>query len=51
MFHAGGAVVLAPNPEALACFALVERHRVDIAALVPPAVALWLQAAPAARPS
>ncbi|ERE16699.1 (2,3-dihydroxybenzoyl)adenylate synthase [Pseudogulbenkiania ferrooxidans] len=46
VFHAGGAVVLAPNPEALACFALVERHQVDIAALVPPAVALWLQAAP-----
>jgi 2,3-dihydroxybenzoate-AMP ligase len=49
VFHAGGCVVLAPNPEALACFALIERHGVDIAALVPPAVSLWLQAAPAHR--
>ncbi|UTH74255.1 (2,3-dihydroxybenzoyl)adenylate synthase [Chromobacterium sp. IIBBL 290-4] len=46
VFHAGGAVVLAPSPEPLSCFALIERHQVDIAALVPPAVALWLQAAP-----
>ncbi|MFC6487518.1 (2,3-dihydroxybenzoyl)adenylate synthase [Nitratireductor sp. GCM10026969] len=46
IFHAGGCVVMAPNPEPLACFALIERHAVDMAALVPPAVALWLQAAP-----
>ncbi|MDZ5699775.1 (2,3-dihydroxybenzoyl)adenylate synthase [Chelativorans sp. M5D2P16] len=46
VFHAGGCLVMAPNPEPLACFALIERHAVDMAALVPPAVALWLQAAP-----
>ncbi|MGL3606751.1 (2,3-dihydroxybenzoyl)adenylate synthase [Rhizobium sp. G187] len=46
VFHAGGTVVMAPNPEPLACFALIERHAVDMVALVPPAVALWLQAAP-----
>lgn len=49
VFHAGGTVVMALNPEPLACFALIERHAVDIVALVPPAVALWLQAAPAHR--
>ncbi|WP_426343693.1 (2,3-dihydroxybenzoyl)adenylate synthase [Pseudoduganella sp. R-32] len=45
VFHAGGTVVLAPAPEPLACFALIERHGVNMAALVPSAVALWLQAA------
>lgn len=38
-------MVLAPAPEPLACFALIERHGVNMAALVPSAVALWLQAA------
>lgn len=47
VFHAGGCVVMAPNPEPLGCFELIERHAVDMVALVPPAVALWLQAAPA----
>lgn len=37
---------MAPNPEPLGCFELIERHAVDMVALVPPAVALWLQAAP-----
>lgn len=46
VFHAGGCVVLAPNPEPLACFALVRKHRVTMAGLVPSAVNLWLQAAP-----
>lgn len=49
VFHAGGTVVLAPSPEPLACFALIERHAVTMAALVPSAVALWLQAAPGQR--
>ncbi|WP_448956189.1 (2,3-dihydroxybenzoyl)adenylate synthase [Labrys neptuniae] len=49
VFHAGGCVVLALSPEPLACFALIERHGVDMAALVPSAVALWLQAAPGHR--
>jgi 2,3-dihydroxybenzoate-AMP ligase len=49
VFSAGGSVVLAPSPEPLSCFALIERHAVDMVALVPPAVALWLRAAPAHR--
>lgn len=50
VFHAGGSVVLAPSPEPLACFALIERHGVDVAALVPTAVALWIEAAERFRP-
>ncbi|OCC01329.1 2,3-dihydroxybenzoate-AMP ligase [Labrys sp. WJW] len=46
VFHAGGCVVMAPNPEPLGCFALIERHGVDMAALVPSAVVLWLQVVP-----
>lgn len=46
VFHAGGCVVLAPNPEPMTCFALIERHAVNMVALVPSAVALWLEAAP-----
>jgi 2,3-dihydroxybenzoate-AMP ligase len=42
-------VVLAPDPEPARCFALIERHAVTMAALVPSAVALWLQAAPGRR--
>jgi len=49
VFHAGGAVVLAANPEPHTCFDLIEKHGVDIVPLVPPAVALWLQAASAHR--
>lgn len=49
VFHAGGTVVMAANPEPLACFDLIEKHGVDIVPLVPPAVALWLQVAPAHR--
>ncbi|MEY1661352.1 (2,3-dihydroxybenzoyl)adenylate synthase [Isoalcanivorax beigongshangi] len=49
VFHAGGCVVLAANPEPQRCFALIQRHRVTMAALVPSAVALWLDAAPSAQ--
>lgn len=42
VFHAGGAVIMAPNPEPAACFDLIARHQVDLAALVPSAVQLWL---------
>lgn len=49
VFHAGGCVVLARHPEPLHCFALIAQHRVNMTALVPSAVALWLEAAPAAR--
>lgn len=49
VFHAGGTVVLAGDPSAMTCFALIQRHRVNMTSLVPPAVSLWLQAAPAYR--
>ena len=37
LFHAGGSVVLANSPEPLHCFELIQRHGVNLAALVPPA--------------
>lgn len=45
IFYSGGSVVLAATPEPIDCFALIERHQVTMAALVPSAVILWLQAA------
>ncbi|WP_010483554.1 (2,3-dihydroxybenzoyl)adenylate synthase [Pseudomonas sp. S9] len=45
VFHAGGCVVLAPDPGPVSCFPLIARHQVNVAALVPPALSLWLQAA------
>lgn len=44
-FHCGAAVVLAPSPEPLNCMALIEQHQVTHVALVPSALALWLDAA------
>ncbi|MCQ3829101.1 (2,3-dihydroxybenzoyl)adenylate synthase [Microbulbifer elongatus] len=44
VFHAGGTVVLADSPEPGHCFDLIARHKVTMAALVPSAVALWLEA-------
>ena len=44
VFYAGGCVVLAHDPSANLCFPLIEKHQVNVAALVPPAVSLWLQA-------
>ncbi|MFK3908664.1 (2,3-dihydroxybenzoyl)adenylate synthase [Pseudomonas monteilii] len=49
VFHAGGCVVMAANPDPATCFDLVQRHAVNTVALVPSAVALWLQAAPQHR--
>lgn len=49
VFIAGGCVVMANDPEPLNCFTLVERHGVNWVPLVPPAVALWLRAAPEHR--
>lgn len=46
VFHVGGCVVMSPSPDASTCFELIERHQVTVTALVPPALALWLQAAP-----
>lgn len=35
---------MASDPSATHCFPLIERHRVNVTALVPPAVSLWLEA-------
>jgi 2,3-dihydroxybenzoate-AMP ligase len=51
VFHCGGSVVMAPSPDSSVCFDLIERHQVTIAALVPPALALWLQAIPSSKKS
>jgi len=50
VFHAGGAVVMAPDPSPDTCFALIRRHRVTWAALVPPVLTLWLAHVPKATP-
>ncbi|MDO5604518.1 MAG: AMP-binding protein [Paracoccus sp. (in: a-proteobacteria)] len=42
VLHAGGSIVMAPNPDPATCFDLIARHGVDLAALVPSAVGLWL---------
>ncbi|PWC11834.1 (2,3-dihydroxybenzoyl)adenylate synthase [Brenneria corticis] len=44
VFYAGGTVVMASDPSATHCFPLIERHRINVTALVPPAVSLWLEA-------
>jgi 2,3-dihydroxybenzoate-AMP ligase len=44
VFCAGGTLVLAATPEASQCFALIKRHQVNWAALVPAAARLWLDA-------
>lgn len=44
VFLAQGCVVLAADPSATLCFPLIEQHQITVAALVPPAVSLWLQA-------
>lgn len=46
VLYAGGTVIMAPSPEPQSCFAIIQRHEVNTVALVPSAVALWLQAAP-----
>ncbi|WP_192458750.1 (2,3-dihydroxybenzoyl)adenylate synthase [Musicola keenii] len=43
-FYAGGTVVLAHDPSASCCFPLIARHHINVTALVPPAVTLWLEA-------
>lgn len=42
---AGGTVVLSPSPDPETVFPLIERHRVEVTAVVPPLAALWSQAA------
>lgn len=41
--HAGGAVVMAADPDPATCWPLIRRHGVDAAALVPSAVQPWLE--------
>lgn len=45
IFHAGGTVVLSPNPSPDVAFALIARERVTISAVVPPLAILWIEAA------
>ncbi|PRY76544.1 2,3-dihydroxybenzoate-AMP ligase [Yoonia maritima] len=44
VFFAGGTVVMADNPDPSLCFDIMEQHGVTVAALVPSAVGLWLEA-------
>ncbi|GAA3748685.1 2,3-dihydroxybenzoate-AMP ligase [Spinactinospora alkalitolerans] len=44
VLHAGGAVVLAPDPGPGTCLPLIEAERVTITAVVPPVALLWLDA-------
>ncbi|MFA0812327.1 (2,3-dihydroxybenzoyl)adenylate synthase [Microbulbifer epialgicus] len=46
VFDSAGTVITAPEPEPMNCFNLVAQHEVNMVALVPPAVSLWLKAAP-----
>ncbi|GGC53181.1 (2,3-dihydroxybenzoyl)adenylate synthase [Hoyosella rhizosphaerae] len=45
VLHAGGTVVLAPDPSPTTTFTLIEQHRVTISSLVPPLALAWLSAA------
>ncbi|HCU0431350.1 TPA: (2,3-dihydroxybenzoyl)adenylate synthase [Serratia marcescens] len=44
VFYGAGRVVFAADPDAGQCFRLIEQHQINVTALVPPAVTLWLQA-------
>lgn len=44
VLHAGGTVVLAPDPMASTAFELIERHEVTMASLVPPLAIAWMNA-------
>ncbi|MDV7240905.1 MULTISPECIES: (2,3-dihydroxybenzoyl)adenylate synthase [Rhodococcus] len=45
VLHAGGRVVLAPDPSPDTAFALIEREGITMASLVPPLALAWLAAA------
>jgi 2,3-dihydroxybenzoate-AMP ligase len=45
VFYAGGCVVLSRTAAPEVVFPLIEQHRVNITALVPPLVSVWLEAA------
>ncbi|GEM74787.1 (2,3-dihydroxybenzoyl)adenylate synthase [Vibrio agarivorans] len=44
-FMAGGTVVMCPDPSPATAFHLIEKYRINVAALVPPLAALWLEEA------
>lgn len=46
VLHAGGCVVMAPNPEPINCFSIIQQHQINMASLVPSAVIMWLEKAP-----
>ncbi|WP_120631944.1 (2,3-dihydroxybenzoyl)adenylate synthase [Ruegeria sp. EL01] len=41
----GGTTIMAPDPGAETCFALIDKHRVNITSLVPPLAIMWIEAA------
>lgn len=43
VLYSGGLSVLAPDPSPTTCFSLIANHLINVTALVPPAVSLWLQ--------
>ncbi len=43
VFYAGGQVILTPNPSPESCFPAIYQHHVNMTALVPPAVSIWLE--------
>ncbi len=47
--HAGGTVVMSPNPQPEVAFRLIAEHGVTITGLVPPLALLWMQAAPRSK--
>ncbi|MBQ4839266.1 MULTISPECIES: (2,3-dihydroxybenzoyl)adenylate synthase [Pseudoalteromonas] len=49
VFIAGGTVILASDPSPAVCFGLIEHYAITHTALVPPALQLWLQHAPASQ--
>lgn len=49
VFHAGGTVVLAPDPAPETVFSLIDSERVTITAAVPPLALTWLAALPTVR--
>ncbi len=51
VLYAGGCIVLAASPEPELCFALIRRHAIDMVALVPSALALWLRHASLSDPA
>ncbi|MDF0531187.1 AMP-binding protein [Tsukamurella sp. 8F] len=46
VLHAGGTVVLGPDPSPSAAFALIESEQITATALVPPLAMLWLRSRP-----